>query len=93
MCVVADAAHLARRCHIDAQHGVGFLEAVETELGGLDAHIVEIEEVFVRLLYGQTEQQKKRTSRPYGTLRRRRIEYGLKMNGRRTVSCRKPASI
>ena len=53
--VVADAAHLARRGHVDAQHGVGLLQTVEGELRGLDTHVVQVEEVLVRLLYGDAQ--------------------------------------
>ncbi len=42
--VFAEAAHLARRCHIYAQYRVGILQAVERELRGLDPHILEIEQ-------------------------------------------------
>ena len=53
--VLAQAAHLARRGHVDTKHRVGLLQAVEGELRGLDAHIVEVEEALGGLLDGQTE--------------------------------------
>ena len=53
--IVTDTTHLACRRHIDTQHGVGLLQAVERELRGLDAHIVEVEEVLRGLFYGQPQ--------------------------------------
>lgn len=53
--VFADAAHFACAGHIYAEHGVGFLQAVEGELGGLDADVVEVEEVLGGFLYGEAE--------------------------------------
>ena len=53
--VVAQAAHLSGGSHVDAQYGVGLLQAVERELAGLDAHIIEIEQALVRLLHWNAE--------------------------------------
>ena len=37
------------------QHGVGLLQAVERELAGLDAYVVEVEEVLAGLLHWHAE--------------------------------------
>ena len=39
---VAYAGHLARRCHVDAQHGVGILQSRKGELRRLDTHVVYV---------------------------------------------------
>jgi hypothetical protein len=41
--VVAEAAHLARGGHLDAERGVGAREAREGELRGLHGDVVEVE--------------------------------------------------
>ena len=53
--VFSDAAHFAGAGHIDAEHRVGLLQAVERELRGLDAHIIEVEEVLGGFLDGYAE--------------------------------------
>ena len=50
-CIFAKASHLSGRSHVHTEYGVGFLEAVEGELAGLDAHIVKVEDALCRFLY------------------------------------------
>ena len=53
--VVAQATYFAGRSHIDTQHRVGLLQTIERELTGLDANIIQVEEVLVGFLYRQTK--------------------------------------
>ena len=53
--ITADTAHLTRTCHIHTQHRICLLQAVEGKLACLDAYIVQVEEVLVRLLYRNAE--------------------------------------
>ena len=53
--IVAEATYLSRRAHVHTQHGVGLLQSVERELAGLDAHVVEVEEILVGLLHRYTQ--------------------------------------
>ena len=48
--VIAYTSYLTRGCHIDTQHGVSLLQAVERELTRLDTYVVEVEEILVRFL-------------------------------------------
>ena len=43
--VLTDTPYLTRGSHIDTQDGVCFLQAIEGELAGLYAHVVEVKEV------------------------------------------------
>ena len=53
--IAADATHLARACHIHTQYRVGLLQTVEGELARLDAYVIQIEQILVRLLYRNAE--------------------------------------
>ena len=51
----SDTTHFTGRSHIYSQHRIGLLQAVEGELGSLDSHIIQFEEILFRFLYRQTE--------------------------------------
>lgn len=53
--VFAEAGHFPSGGHVDAQYGVGLLEAAEGKLGGFDANVVEVKFGFGRFFDGEAE--------------------------------------